>query len=869
MADIERKAAFYLGKRYDPDLRAVLDDEPVFYDARDLTTHAVCVGMTGSGKTGLCIDLLEEAALDGIPSIIIDPKGDMANLLLTFPDLAPSDFEPWVNLDDARRKGQSLPEYAAEVASQWARGLADSGQSRERIRRLKETAECVVYTPGSEAGVPISILQTFRAPEASWDDEEENLRELIAGTVAAILGLLGIPADPVRSREYILLAHIFEHAWRRGQDLDLARLIAAIQKPPVERLGVFDVDVFYPEKDRFDLAMRLNSVVASPSFENWLSGPPLDIARLIRTPDGRPTISIFYIAHLNEAERMFFVTLLLEQVTTWMRRQSGTTSLRALLYFDELFGYFPPHPANPPSKRPLLTLLKQARAFGLGLVLTTQNPVDLDYKGLTNAGTWFVGKLQTDRDKARLLEGMEGIVSQAGTLLDRNYLDRLISSLDSRVFLLHNVHARQPLLFKTRWTLSYLRGPLTRQQIRTLMKPLKEAGLPVAQAPAQPQRQAAPPIAAHPQAAQPQVMTATYAIAQQDTWQPPAGYVPIQPHINARVAQYFFPVEISEKRAVRDLIRYYRKTLETRCVRLVYQPYLVAVASILYSDNRPGFGREQRISCVMPLPEAHSFVRWDEHLAQPPNPRDLSATGEEGAFFAPLPDGMTDSPPYTRLRDNFLDYLYREQSVSVLVHPDFGLKAAPGETEAEFRARCEEMARRKLETELEDVQRRFERELERKRNKLSQEERELEADRIDHRGRKAEEVFSAGESLLGLLFGRRSSRRLSQASRKRRLTSKALEDVRESEEVIAKLKAEIAELGQVQQQTMADVRQKWAGAAMQYREERLRPRKSDIHLEIFGLAWMPHWALRCADESGTVYEDTRLAYPLNEKIDQS
>lgn len=850
MADIERKAAFYLGKRYDPDLRAVLDNEPVLYDARDLTTHAVCVGMTGSGKTGLCIGLLEEAALDGIPSIIIDPKGDMANLLLTFPDLAPADFEPWVNLDDARRKGQSVSDYAAVVANQWREGLADSGQSGERIRRLKDAAEYVVYTPGSEAGVPISILQTFRAPQASWDDEEENLRELIAGTVSAILGLLGIPADPVRSREHILLSHIFEHFWRRGEDLDLARLIDAIQKPPVARLGVFDVDVFYPEKDRFELAMRLNSVVASPSFENWMSGPPLDIDRLMHTPDGRPTISIFYIAHLNEAERMFFVTLLLEQVTTWMRHQSGTTSLRALLYFDELFGYFPPHPANPPSKRPLLTLLKQARAFGLGLVLTTQNPVDLDYKGLTNAGTWFVGKLQTDRDKARLLEGMEGIVSEADTLLDRGYLDRVISSLDSRVFLLHNVHARQPLLFKTRWTMSYLRGPLTRQQIRTLMKPLKEAGFPLAAPPAQPQAMAAPN-------------------APQGTWQPPAGYVPVQPRINARVAQYFFPVEISDKRAIRDLLRYHRRALDVKSTHLIYQPYLVGIASVLYDDKRPGFSQEQRISCVMPLPDAHSFVHWEEHLVEPPDPRDLSATADGTAHFAPLPDGMSDSPPYTRLRDEFVDYIYREQSVVVLTHPDFGLKAAPGETEAEFRARCEEVARRKLEIEMEDVQRRFGRELERTRNKLSQEERELEADRLEHKGRKREEVLSAGESLLGIILGRRSSRQLSQASRKRRLTNKALAEVRESEELIEKLKARIVELGQAQQQTMAEVRQRWAEAATQYREERLRPRKSDIHLEAFGLAWMPHWVVRYADERGTVYEDIRLAYPLNEKNEQT
>lgn len=374
MASIERAAAFYLGKRYDPSARQVVADEPILYDARDLTTHAVCVGMTGSGKTGLCVDLIEEAALDGVPAIVIDPKGDMTNLLLTFPDLLPADFAPWVNVDDARRKGQTVEEYAATIAQTWAQGLQEWGQEPERIRRLKESAEWVIYTPGSDAGIPVSVLQSLRAPNLSWDDDEEALRELIAGTVSALLGLVGVSADPVRSREHILLSHIIEHAWRRGEDLDLARLIEAIQRPPIRTLGVLDIDSFYPERDRMDLVMRLNAVAASPSFENWLKGAPLDIDSFTRTPDGRPRVSVFYIAHLNDAERMFFVTLLLEQVVTWMRRLSGTTSLRCLLYFDEVFGYMPPHPADPPSKRPLLTLLKMARAFGLGVVLATQNP---------------------------------------------------------------------------------------------------------------------------------------------------------------------------------------------------------------------------------------------------------------------------------------------------------------------------------------------------------------------------------------------------------------------------------------------------------------------------------------------------------------
>ncbi|MCJ7550975.1 MAG: DUF87 domain-containing protein, partial [Anaerolineae bacterium] len=465
--DFEKLGAFYLGKTYDLEKGELLD-QPVMYDARDLTTHAVCVGMTGSGKTGLCIDLLEEAAIDRVPALIIDPKGDITNLLLTFPELRPEDFRPWINVDDARRKGLSEDAYAAQQAELWRSGLDEWGQSGERIRMLKESAEFAIYTPGSDAGLPVSILQSFAAPPLSWDTEAELLREQIQGTVSALLGLVGIDADPVQSREHILLSNIFEHHWRLGEDLDLPKVIMAIQTPPFRKLGVFDVDTFFPDKERFGLAMRVNAIIAAPGFQSWLQGEPLDIASFLSTAQGKPRHSVFYIAHLSEPERMFFVTMLLNQLITWMRTQPGTTSLRALLYMDEVFGFFPPV-ANPPSKTPLLTLMKQARAFGVGVMLTTQNPADLDYKGLTNAGTWFIGRLQAERDKARLLEGLENVSAQAGGALNRSQIDKILSSLGKRVFLLHNVHEEQPVIFNTRWAMSYLRGPLTRMQVRDLV----------------------------------------------------------------------------------------------------------------------------------------------------------------------------------------------------------------------------------------------------------------------------------------------------------------------------------------------------------------------------------------------------------------
>ena len=436
--DFEKLGAFYLGRPVDADSGEDLP-VPFLYDSKDLTTHAVIVGMTGSGKTGLAISMLEEALIDGVPIIAIDPKGDLGNLLLTFPKLKASDFRPWVDEGAATRKGQTPDEYAASEARKWREGLASWGQGPDRLRKLEASAERVLYTPGSRSGTPLSILRSLDAPPPELLEDDEALRERIMASVSGLLGLLGIAADPIQSREHILLSTLVDRAWREGRNLDMASLIHQIQKPPVERVGILDVETFFPADDRFGLAMRLNNLLASPGFSAWLEGEPLDISRMLRAPDGRPRLSIVSIAHLSDAERMFVVTLLLGQLVSWMRTQSGSQSLRAILYMDEVFGYFPPT-ANPPSKTPMLTLLKQARAYGVGCVLATQNPVDLDYKGLSNCGTWLLGRLQTERDKARVIDGLESADGGGATGLDRATLEKTLSTLDSRVFLMNNVH---------------------------------------------------------------------------------------------------------------------------------------------------------------------------------------------------------------------------------------------------------------------------------------------------------------------------------------------------------------------------------------------------------------------------------------------
>ena len=468
MIDYEKLGVFYLGREYSADRRQ-LTLKPYLYDSKDLTTHSVVIGMTGSGKTGLCVTMLEEAAIDGIPAIAIDPKGDIGNLMLMFPNLSPESFRPWIDPAEAARQAISVDEFAKQTADQWKKGLADWDQPVDRVKRLLSSTDMAIYTPGSNAGHPVSLINSLSAPPAAVVQDGDAFRQRIVAAVGGLLALLGMTGDPLESREHILMSTIVDRAWRAGQSLEIAALLRQIQTPPFDKVGFLDLESFFPSAERFALVTRLNNLFASPSFAGWLEGDPLDIGRLLYTAEGKPRISIMSIAHFSDAERMFFVTILLNELLSWMRTQPGTSSLRAILYMDEIFGYFPPT-ANPPSKMPMLTLLKQARAYGIGVLLATQNPVDLDYKGMANTGTWFLGRLQTERDKQRVLDGLEGASTAAGVTFNRSTIESTLSGLSGRSFLVNNVHEDGPTLMQTRWTLSYLRGPLTREQIQQLMK---------------------------------------------------------------------------------------------------------------------------------------------------------------------------------------------------------------------------------------------------------------------------------------------------------------------------------------------------------------------------------------------------------------
>ncbi|MGB9589494.1 MAG: hypothetical protein ACPL68_01260, partial [Candidatus Hydrothermia bacterium] len=794
MQGFEQLGAFYLGKEYDL-TRSERLERLAMYDSRDLVTHGVCVGMTGSGKTGLCICLLEEAAIDRVPALIIDPKGDITNLLLTFPDLRPEDFRPWVNPDDASRKGVGLDEYAASVAEAWRKGLAEWGQGPERIALLRDSADFTIYTPGSEAGLPVSVLSSLRAPALSWEEDAEIIGEQITGTVSALLGLAGIQADPIRSREHILLSNIFQHFWQSGRDLDMPALIASIQDPPVRKLGVFDTETFFPKKERFELAIALNNLIASPSFAAWMGGDALDIQNMLYTPDGKPKQSIFYIAHLSDPERMFFVTLLLGQLVTWIRRQPGTTSLRALLYFDEIFGYMPPV-AEPPSKKPLLTLMKQARASGLGVLLTTQNPVDLDYKALTNAGTWFIGKLQAERDKARVMEGLESVAKESGETLNAAEIDRIISSLESRVFLLHDVHQEGPIVLQSRWALSYLRGPLTREQVKTLMSPRRvSAG-----------KTQAPASVTH------------------ETRPAGPGYSKIPPILPPDLPQVFLPIRVDRAKAISMMATKPGFQPEAAEATLTCAPVLFATGIVSFSDAKLGIDLTRRVGLILHPGQVGPVIPWAGGEPVDIDPAELSHVPPENALFGPVPSGLDTPKAFAGYTKGFAEYLYREQTLEIFYSPALKIYSKPGESEADFRARVSVIARERRDADVERVRSKYAERIARLEKRLEKERRELGDAVKEYEARKREADISTTEAVVGLIgiFGRRRS--FSAVSRKHRLKEKAKEDIAESQAEIAQISKEIEELRAEIEAEAAAITQNWNAALEEISTVAIKPR---------------------------------------------
>ena len=793
MADFEKLGLFYLGRVLDPRTQEPTG-ELLLEDARDLTTHAVIVGMTGSGKTGLALDLLEEAAIDGIPAIAIDPKGDLGNLALAFPELRAQDFRPWIDAGEAERAGMDPDAFAAKVAKSWSDGLAAWGQDGARIARFREAAELAIYTPGSSAGQGLSILRSLAPPAAGADDPEEQ-GERVQGAVSALLGLVGVEADPLRSREHVLLSKLVLRAWSEGRSLDLGRLVREIQDPGLDRVGVLDLESFYPARERAQLALAINNLLASPGFAAWLEGEPLDVARLLRTDAGRPRLCVISIAHLSDAERMFFVTLLLHEIVAWMRGQPGTSSLRALVYMDEVFGYLPPT-ASPPSKLPMLVLLKQARAFGVGVVLATQNPVDLDYKALSNAGTWYLGRLQTERDKLRVLEGLAGASSAAGRVLDRAGADAILSGLRKRAFLRSSAHDDAPLLFESRWALSYLRGPLTRDQIRGLT-----AGARVAAE----GRRAAP-------------LRAASGVAPPSDAQRPI----VAPEVGERFLRVVRPPPAG--------------------ARLVYRPAVGAAARLHHVDARAGVDAWRAVALVAPLAADGTGGDWAAAEPAPGERLELEESPRPDAAWDELPPGAGRAKSWSAWERSFRDWLYREGRLVLSRCRDLGLVSRPGEAEAEFRGRVDLALRERRDAAVDRLRAKHAAEAgrlaEREQRALARVERES----AQARSQTLQSAISVGATVLGALFGRKalSSGTLGRATTAARGLGRTAREREEVGDAVAALAAVRAARDALEEELRVEVAGIQLGGAVLEPLE-LAPRKGDTLVETFALAWAPWW----------------------------
>jgi Helicase HerA, central domain len=794
MVDYEKLGVFYLGKNYDPSKKSLTEDL-LLYPSKDLTTHAVCVGMTGSGKTGLCISLLEEAVIDNIPALVIDPKGDITNLLLTFPDLKPEDFLPWINKSDAERKNMSEIDFAKSQADLWRNGLQDWGQDPSRISKLKSSAEFEIYTPGSSAAKQISILNSFDAPDESLLDDPDMLNEKITTTTSGILGLLGIDADPIKSREHILISNIFQFYWSSKQNLDLASLIQSVQNPPMKKVGVFDADAFYPQKERFELAMLLNNILSAPTFQSWLTGESLSIDKLLFTGSGKPKVSIMYTAHLTDSERMFFTTLFLNQLLSWMRKQSGTTSLRALLYVDEIFGYIPPV-ANPPSKKVFLTLLKQARAFGLGLVLATQNPVDLDYKSLSNAGTWFIGRLQTEKDIERLIDGLESATSSNGKSFDRKTISDIISNLDKRVFLLNDVNQDNIQIFQTRWAMSYLRGPLTKSELKLLVPD--------------------------------ENVTPLQQVTKEEV-KPITNTVPVNTQMPV------LPGNISPNFLQRNI----QNTDET-----TYLPYIIGKTQILFSDRKSKIDVDKESMFLAPVSDEAIPVNWESSFEIDLNLGQLSNGAMNNIKYSDLPDAAKDSKNYTSWEKDLKDFLYNNYNLELFQSKILNEQSKPGETERDFRIRLNQLSRETKDEQVQKLKDKYQTKLTAIENKIKTAEDKVVKEQAQSSQQTLQTAISAGATILGALLGRKtfSSSTLSKAGTTMRSASKIMkgkQDVALSKENLEMLKGQLADLEKELQSETDGLTEKYDVSLEEFEKIKIRPQKTNIFVKYFNLVWIP------------------------------
>jgi uncharacterized protein DUF87 len=802
MAD---RGSFHLGHEIDPATGKRGANE-VAVGSSDLTTHGVVVGMTGSGKTGLAVVLIEEALRAGIPAFVLDPKGDMTNLALVFPDLQPASFRPWVSEAEAQAAGLSPDEYAAKQATMWREGLAADGIGPERLQQLRDAADVTIYTPGSTAGVPLNVIGSLGVPRLSWDTEEEALRDEIEATVTSLLALVGIQADPLSSREHVLLSNLIENAWRAGRDLDLGILIAEIQSPPIRKLGVFDIDQFFPPADRTKLAFALNSLVASPSFADWGQGDPLDPQTMLFTSEGKPRCAVVYLAHLSEEERQFVVTLAFSKLVTWMRGQEGTPDLRALAYMDEVFGYVPPS-ASPPPKKPILTIFKQGRAFGLGLVLSTQNPVDLDYKAMSNAGTWLVGRLQTENDKARVLEGLRS--AAGGT--DVAALDKAIGGLGKRQFLLVSAKSSTPRLLATRWAMSYLCGPLTKEQVAKL-KPAEDRSVQPA-----PSSDGPPVTTARADAA------TTPALAADES--------PVATPVAAGISVSYLDPAAAWASGIGAVAGSSR-----------LRAFLAARVALRYDDSTAGVDEQQEFEAVYgPL---DGGVDLDSETQVDYDARDFTASAPAGAIYVLPVAAVGKDAFFQATAKEIRQRLVERRPLELRRNRQLKLVSRPGESADDFAARCDTAAQERADAETAKIRDRLEAKRDRLDRALDQAQRRVEELQTDTRSRQATEVLAGAGAVLGALFGGRRSTRsmagaLSSAASRHGMSARSAERKETAEAKVEATTDDLAELEQEIADEVSEIDQRWRAVADEVDTLSIRLEATDVRVVEIRLVWVP------------------------------
>jgi hypothetical protein len=789
MKDIyEKLGLFYLGREHDIQTGKERE-ELLLVKNKNLTTHAAIIGMTGSGKTGLGIGIIEEAVLDKIPSLIIDPKGDMGNLLLAFDDFNPKSFEPWLDAHEAEKKGMDIPSYAIKMAETWQKGIESWGMDKDRVRRFKEGADFTIYTPGSSSGIQLSVLSSFDAPSADVLDDPDTFSYILNSTVSSILALVGIDADPLQSREYLLLTNIFNYFWKKEQSLTLESLIGHVTNPPFEKVGVLALKSFYPQNDRLKLAMLLNNVLASPTFSAWIEGEPLDIERLLFTDTLKPRVSILSIAHLNDNERMFFVTLLLNKYISWMRTQSGASSLKTLLYMDEIYGFFPAT-SNPPSKNPMLLLLKQARAFGVGVVLSTQNPVDLDYKGLSNIGSWFIGRLQTKQDVDRVIDGLIKSGSQA---LDKKSISSLLSNLKKRLFLFKSAHRDEIELFSTRWVMSYLKGPLSKREIAELMQKKKSQLQEIA-----------------PQSL---MQTETKSQKHQES----------QPILSDTIDQFYYSRNPQEEHAS-------------------YLPYLLANATVKFYDSKRHIDYEEEIYQKYYLEEEMKDIEWEEGELNEDDFELYDMYPKTESSFASLPHFILEAKNFKSLEKAFANYLYHDRRLTLYRYRDLKIESYLEESLQNFQIRAMDVIREKKEQEIEKIRTKFEKRREsfQKRHARALERLAKEEEDVSHS--KTNALLSFGMTILDALSGRKSFKRstTSKAGSAIRSASKMYrekDDVQRAENRVQEIEEEIYELDQALQEAIDKMDETYIIENFELEKFYIKPRRSDIFDLEMGLLW--------------------------------